>query len=99
MSKWLGPIERKPADLPSGKIRSVGRFDPIAYQRAYYHNVVKPSGQRKTAAYRKKSAAYYKAYYHRNIERMRALGRARYWKNRDKYAAAARERWRRKRAA
>lgn len=97
--KWLLPTI---ADVPAGgQVRNVGRYDRRAYDRAYYH--AKRKGRRATKPYtpaqlerrrKQRMAGYY-----RNAERERANARARYWKNRDRYAAAALERKRKRKAA
>lgn len=93
---WLTPIVKIPT---GGKIRSVGRFDALAYQRAYYHAKRKLNGpQKRTPEQKARRAERHREFYQQNIERMRALARARYWKHRERYAAAARERARRKAA-
>ena len=88
---WLLPTV---ADIPSaGEVRSVGRFDRRAYDRAYYH--AKRKARRKqvyTPEQKARRRAQRAAAYVANIEHERALARARYWRNRDKYAAAARDR-------
>lgn len=88
---WLMPL----ITLPRGRIRSVGRFDRKAYDRAYYHT--KRKGRVKQAytpeqlARRRESR---RLAYYTNIERERANARVRYWRNRDRYAASALERLR-----
>lgn len=93
---WLLPSI---AIIPTGgKVRSVGRFNRTAYDRAYYH--AKRKGKRKqryTPEQQARRKATTAARYYANLERERAKARARYWKHRDRYAAAARERARQKR--
>jgi hypothetical protein len=85
--------------LPTGgKVRSVGAFDKRAYHRAYYHAKRKGKPQKPaTAEQLAKRAAAQRRRYYANLERFRANARANYWRHRDKYAAAARERARAKR--
>lgn len=93
---WILPSVRLPA---GGKVRSVGKFNRKAYDRAYYHAKRKPRKQLRSPAQTARRNARQLALYHLNRERQRANARARYWKNRDKYAAAARLRARARRAA
>lgn len=94
---WL---EASPADIPStGTIRSVGRQDRTAYHRAYYHAKLKGRvKQVYTPEQQARRAERRRALYWANLERSRAVGRANYWRHRDRNAAAARERARAKRA-
>lgn len=95
---WLLPtITEVPA---GGEIRSVGRFNRRAYDRAYYH--AKRKGRVKqayTPEQLERRRAQRQQAYERRKEHERALARARYWRNRERYAAAARDRQRQKRAA
>jgi hypothetical protein len=71
-----------------------------AYHRAYYH--ARRKGKRKqtyTPEQLERRREQRAQAYRRNLERERANARARYWKNRDAYAAASKERQRARRAA
>jgi hypothetical protein len=97
--KWLLPTI---ADVPAGgQVRNVGRYDRRAYDRAYYHAKRKGRRQAKpyTPAQLERRRKQRMAGYYRNADRERANARAtRYWKNRERYAAAARERQRKLRS-
>lgn len=74
---WLLPSVQLPT---GGRIRSEGRYDHLAYQRAYYHAKRKPVRRAYTTAQAAKRKAQRHALYHNNLERERANARARYWK-------------------
>ena len=94
---WILPTL---AVLPTGgKVRSVGRRDIRAYNRAYYHAKRKPRRQTYSAEQLSRRREQRAAAYYRNIERERANARARYLRNSERYAAASRERQRKYRAA
>ena len=94
---WILPTL---AILPAGgKVRSVGRRDTRAYNRAYYHAKRKPRRQAYSAEQLARRREQRAALYRRNEERERANARARYLRNSERYAAASRERQRKYRAA
>lgn len=93
---WILPAVRLPA---GGKVRSVGKFNRKAYDRAYYHAKRKGRKQTYTPLQSAQRNAQRREAYQHKLEKMRGDARARYWKHRDKYAAAARLRARARRAA
>lgn len=74
---WLLPSVQLPT---GGRIHSEGRYDHIAYQRAYYHTKRKPMKRAYTTEQMAKRKAQRRALYYKNLERERANARARYWK-------------------
>lgn len=94
---WLLPTT---ASIPSGgSCRSVGKFNRRAYDRAYYHAKRKGRKQERTPEQKAARSAAQASRYRKRLEHMRALARANYWRHRDQYAAASRERQRRIRAS
>lgn len=93
---WILPRHELPA---GGAIRCVGKFNRTAYDRAYYHAKRKGRKQTYTPEQKARRAEQQMQRYYAKLERSRAAARARYWKHRDRYAAAARERAKARRAA
>jgi hypothetical protein len=98
VTAWLLPtIDVVPA---GGEIRNVGRFDRRAYHRAYYH--AKRKGrvrQTYTPEQQARRRELARQRYQRDKDRLRGIARALYWKHRDRYAVASRERQRKLRRA
>lgn len=100
---WLTPGIEILEGLAAAQIRTVGTGTTRsrrAYDRAYYH--AKRKGTPKpplTAEQRARRAETQAARYRANPEKFKANARANYWRHRDEYAAAARERMQRRRSA